>query len=246
MDIDQSLRHEKLARLGVEWVTRADKEIWDQVGPSPSGLEKCLFYMSACAEMGAQLYDTVLKDDKLAGAEIPEGVPITIQLREGIAQSLLQKMLVLMGARIRNKGYGVVLTTKMSFSKVANAVSPEKAAEMEQQKPKDTCECQLDQDGNCAECMTTAFKTYSTLLESIKVAKMSEAAGRRLSCVPCLKRHLDAAIAKVVREGFVDLAPEASEMFMRMLLMSSQLVASMEMPLTKRAWSEIQKKGAQE
>ena len=86
----------------------------------------------------------------------------------------------------------------------------------------------------------TAFQTYNSLLESIKVAKMSEAAGRKLSCMPCLKRHLDAAIAKVVREGFVDLAPEACEMFMRMLLMSSQMVASMEMPLTKRAWSEIQ------
>jgi hypothetical protein len=240
MDIDQSIRHEKLARLGAEWAARADKEIWDQVGPSSSGLEKCLFYMSACAEMAAQLYDTVLKDDKLEGAEIPAGVPITTELREGIAQSLLQKTLVLMGARIRNKGYGVALTTKLSFTKVANATGPEKAAEAEHVRLHETCSCTLDQDGNCAECMNAAFKTYRAMVESIKVAKLSEAAGRKLSCRPCLKRHLDAAVAKVVREEFVDLEPEASEMFMRMLLMSSQMVASMEMPLTKKAWSEIQ------
>lgn len=246
MDVNRSVRHAKLANLGAEWAGKVDKEIWDQMGPTPSGLEKGIFYMAACAEMGARLYDTLMKDDKMEGAEIPEGVPLTEELRQSIAQDLLQRTFTIMGALIRGKGHGVQVSTKLMFKKVANSQGVETAEEEKKPCQHQTCSCALDPDGNCAECMEIAQNLFKALLDSIKIAKQSEGFSRKLSCIPCLKRHLDYALAKVVREGLGDVDPAMSESFMRMLFMSSQTVATMEMPLTNRAWDEIQRRGKQE
>lgn len=244
-DVDQSVRQAKLRELALEWCARAEAEIRGAVGGA-SGLDRAVFHIAACAEMGAMAYDAVLKDPALPEqSDIPEASAFSaeqrVQIAKGAAETLLRSAFALMGGLIRKRGHDVQVSAKLSFTKVENFRAHETPAE----EPKcvhETCSCDLDQDGRCAECTAAARKFLMAMLESTRIVKGADLAGLRW-CRPCAKLCLDQVLAKIVRDEFSGMDPSYSEGFMNTLLLASQNLATMELPLTKRAWSEIQRGG---
>lgn len=243
-DVDQSVRHAKLRNLALEWCGSADRSIWDSMGEGVSGYDRSIFYLTACAEMGAKVYDALMKDEKLVErAEMPEAATLSPEQRRLIAktaaETLLQSVFALMSGLIRKRGYDVQVSAKLSFTKVDNSRSKEEAEE--QECDHGGCRCALDQDGRCAECAALARGFFMALLESVRA--MSKVDKSKQMCRSCAKLCMDQVLAKIVRDEFSGMNPVMSDNFMNALLLASQNIATMELPLTKRAWSEVQRGG---
>lgn len=245
-DVDASVRQAKLRELALEWCGRADGEIRNAV-PGASGLDRAVFHIAACAEMGAMAYDAVLKDAAtiLEQSAIPEASALSAEERllvaKSAAETLLRSAFALMGGLIRKRGHDVQVSANLVFTKVDNFRAREPAAD-ETKCVHEACTCELDQDGQCAECASTARKFLTAMLESTRIMKGADLSSMRF-CRPCAKVCLDRVLAKIVRDEFSGMDPSYSEGFMNTLLLASQNLAIMELPLTKRAWSEIQRGG---
>jgi len=135
---------------------------------------------------------------------------------------------------IRRHGGDVQATVTARFEKVANSLS-EKCDHAAVKK----CDCELDADGRCASCFAMFRGIFSNVGKMVQVMKESSGEKQQL-CVPCAPRHMDAALAQVIREELAGLPKEMSEAMMETMFMSSQNIQALPMPLSKKAWDEIQ------
>jgi len=217
----------KLRDLGLEWSDRLVKEFMDQSGKDYKGEERALFYMTLGGDLLAKMYVDVRKDVAARyGKEVGEQV----------AQKLLRTAFGLSSMLLRRHGEEVAVQIQVDFTEVANFRNQ---PQPEEPRVTDTCSCALDQDGHCTECASTFKKMFSGMAKAIEILQSNEAMKQNF-CRPCAPRHMDAALAQVVREDVSKLPSEGAGALMDALFTASQGLRAMPMPLTKKAWSELQ------
>jgi hypothetical protein len=216
----------KLRDLGIEWSDRLVKEFMEKVGKSHKAEERALFYMTLGSDLLARMYQEVRKDfEERHGAEVAREV----------AQKLLSTGLSMVPLLMRRHGADVQASVTIQFEKVANSRLPEACDHSAAKK----CACELDADGRCAACLEMFRKIFSNVGKMVQVMKAGGSEKGDI-CIPCAPRHMDAALAQVIREELAGLPKEMSEAMMEAMFMSSQNLRSLPMPLSKKAWNEIQ------
>ena len=216
----------KLRDLGIEWSDRLMKEFMEEVGKNYKAEERALFYMSLGGDLLARMYEEVRRGlGEQHGNEVGEQV----------AQKLLSTGLSLVPVLIRRHGGDVQASVTVRFTKVSNSMAAE---ECDHSAAKE-CACELDADGRCPACLRMFRKIFSNVGKMVQVMKAGGTEKGDI-CIPCAPRHMDAALAQVIREELAGLPKDMSEAMMEAMFMSSQNLRSLPMPLSKKAWSEIQ------
>lgn len=225
-DLESMGNSAKLRDLGLEWSDRLVKEFMEKVGKNHKAEERALFYMTLGSDLLAKMYAEVHKD---LGARHGEKVGMQV------AQKLLETAFSLTTMLLRKHGEEVQVQLQVKFSDVANA----KAREAVPAEVPEKCQCSLDVDGRCGDCARMFTVFLSRMRESIEIMQSKDLAMEKI-CRPCAPRYMDEALAKIVREDLVKLPKESAEAMLNALFMASQNLQAMPMPLTKKAWSDLQ------
>ena len=226
-DLESMGNSAKLRDLGLEWSDKVVKEFMEKVGKSHKAEERALFYMTLGSDLLARMYAEVHKD---LGARHGE------QIGAQVAQKLLETSFSLTSMLLRKHGEDVHVGVKVDFSKVGNA---RPAGAVAAPTAIEKCECSLDQDGRCASC-SGMFRTFFVKMkQSIEIMQSKDIALETI-CRPCAPRYMDEALAKIVREDLSKFPKETGEAMLNALFMASQSLQAMPMPLTKKAWSDLQ------
>jgi hypothetical protein len=155
-----------------------------------------------------------------------------------VARKLLETAFSLISVLLRRNGEEVQASVRVNFTDVANFRAKEKP---EPACDHTVCKCVLDADGRCAECLQMFrdfFSRFSKMIQIMQVNKLVE----NKFCWPCAPRYMDLSLAQIVREEISLLPIEGAEALMSSLFMASQNLQALPMPLTKKAWDEIQGK----
>lgn len=220
----------KLRDLGIEWSDRIFKEFMEEAGKDYKAEERAMFYMTLGGDLLARMYGDVEKD---LGARY--GAKAGTQ----VAQRLLETSFSLVSMLVRRHGSQVQASVRVNFEEIANAAGKKEEPACDHAAAKE-CKCKLDQDGRCGECSDLFRTFFSKMGKAIQVLKSSDLMGTEF-CLPCIPRTMDAALARVIREELGDLPPEMSEAVISALFMTSQNVQALPMPLTRKAWGDLQK-----
>lgn len=222
-DLESMGNSAKLRDLGLEWSDKVVKEFMEKVGKNHKAEERALFYMTLGSDLLARMYAEVHKD-----FAAQHGEKVGVQ----VAQKLLETSFSLTSMLLRKHGEDVHVGVKVDFANVAN---PKTVA----LPVSDKCECSLDVDGRCTSC-AKMFRTFLTKMrESIEIMQSKDLQIEKI-CHPCAPRYMDEALARIVREDLSKFPKEAGEAMMNALFMASQNLQAMPMPLTKKAWSDLQ------
>lgn len=222
-DLESMQNSAKLRDLGLEWSDRLVQEFMEKVGKNYQAEERALFYMTFGSDLLAKMYAEVHKDFSAR-----HGEKVGVQ----VAQKLLETAFSLTSMLLRKYGEEVHVAVKVEFANVANQ-KPELVPQGEK------CVCSLDVDGRCSDC-AAMFRTFlSKMRQSIEIIQSKDIQMEKI-CRPCAPRYMDEALARIVREDLSKFPKEGAEAMMNMLFMASQNLQAMPMPLTKKAWSELQ------
>jgi hypothetical protein len=216
----------KLRDLGLERSDRLVKDFMAEMNGYKSE-ERALFYMTFAGNLLASMYSDVRKDitarhDAQAGDQV--------------AKKLLETAFSLTSVLLRRKGEEVQTSVRVNFTDVANFRANEKP---EVACDHNVCKCLLDADGRCAECFQMFkdfFSRFSKMIQIMQTNKLLETQ----FCWPCAPRYMDLSLSQVVKDEVSQLPVEGAEALMSALFMASQNLQAMPMPLTKKAWDEIQ------
>lgn len=216
----------KLRDLGIQWSDRLVKEFMEKVGKTHKAEERALFYMTLGGDLLARMFQDVRKE---MGGKHGE------EIGDQVAQKLLSTALSFVPVLIRRHGSEVQASVTIRFAKVANSLAGE---ECDHSAAKE-CLCKLDADGRCQSCLGMFKRIFSNVGKMVQVMR-GDGTEKGDVCIPCAPRHMDAALAQVIREELAGLPKETSEAMMEAMFMSSQNLQALPMPLSKKAWSEIQ------
>lgn len=228
-ELDNLGNNAKLRDLGLERSDRLVKDFMAEMGKGYKSEERALFYMTFAGNLLAKMYSDVRTDiterhDAEAGGQV--------------AKKLMETAFSLTSVLLRRNGEEVQATVRVNFTDVANFRAKEAP---EASCDHTVCKCALDADGRCAECAKMYrdfFSRFSQMIQIMQVNKIMESE----FCWPCAPRHMDSSLAEVVRNDLSQLPVEGAEALMSALFMASQNLQAMPMPLTKKAWDEIQAK----
>lgn len=233
MDIDQKIdmmgNSARLRDVAMGWTKEAVQRL-DKEAADCKSEERASFYMTAAADLAARMYVEIQKDfekryDKATARKL--------------GKMLLESTFSSIGLLMRAYGAEVQMQIKLDFTEVAN---PQKAGEPGcDHSAAKVCKCEIDQDGWCGDCSRTFRTLFSKLGEATTLLREAGMENREF-CMPCIPRHLDAALAHVVENEFRTMTAEMAEASMSALFMASQNIAALPMPLTKKAWDDHQKK----
>lgn len=221
-DFDQVPRDAAIRDRAMEWYRKMEPEILALAGREATASEQAIAQMMIVGEMGAKMYGSLRKD-----------------FDARTAQDVLKTTFNVIGGIMRRNGESVQMNVSIEFSDVAAPQGLKPIGQIDKDKP---CECQLDVDGRCLPCIELLRGFCQKMGESTRI--MQEAQLGPKACRACLRRHIDGAIAEFVRKELPQMGPEISEALMKTLLFTSQTLQAQAMPLTMKAWDEIQKRGA--
>jgi hypothetical protein len=216
----------KLRDLGLERSDRLVKDFMAEMKDYKSE-ERALFYMTFAGNLLAKMYSDVRKD-------ITERHDA--QSGDQVARKLLETAFSLISVLLRRNGEEVQASVRVNFTDVANFRANEKP---EVACDHNVCKCSLDADGRCAECFqmfTDFFSRFSKMIQIMQTNKLMETQ----FCWPCAPRYMDLSLAQIVKEEVSLLPIEGAEALMSALFMASQNLQALPMPLTKKAWDELQ------
>lgn len=219
-DLDRASRDSEIRDKAIKWFQTAEKEIAALAGRESTSAERAVAQLMVVAELAAKMYGDLRKEF---------GAPT--------AQTVLKDGFALVGGIMRRNGEDVQMRVAVEFSKVAGTEPDQHYAAAE--KP-EVCECARDQDGRCAECISVMRGFCSKIGETVKIVREANLSGQTF-CRPCFLRHMDGVLAEFVRRDLSTVDPDSADAMMKTLFMSSQSVRAMPMPLTMKAWDELQK-----
>lgn len=233
MDIDQKIdmmgNSARLRDVAMGW-TKEGVKLLDKESTDCKSEERASFYMTAAADLAARMYVEIQKDFEKRHDKATA---------RGLGKKLLESTFSAIGLLMRAYGAEVQMQIKLDFAEVANV--KENGAEVPAHVGTKDCKCALDQDGWCGECSRTFRTLFSKLGEATTLLREAGMENREF-CMPCIPRHMDAALAHVIENDFRTMTAEMAEASIGALFMASQNIAALPMPLTKKAWDEHQKK----
>lgn len=222
-DLDRASRNSQIRDKALAWYRKAEPDIAALAGHEATAAEKAIAQLLLMIEIGAAMYGAVRKE-----------------FGEPTAQELLRQSFTVLGAVLRRNGEPIQMRVQVDFSKVgAQEASPPLCESRGDEK----CDCVLDQDGRCDYCIETFRSFCSKMGESVRIVREADLSNRKC-CRPCVKRHMDAAMAQFVRRDVAKLAkedPGGAEAMMKGVFLGSQSLQAMPMPLTMKTWGEITK-----
>lgn len=219
-DLQRASRDSTIRDKAIRWFQDALKEVDDLAGRESTAAQRAIAKAVIFAELGAQMYGDLRKE-----------------FGDAIAQGVLKEGFALLGGILRRNGENVRLKVDASFAPVAAAPADVHYAAEEKV---DECCCTRDADGRCAECVQLLRTFCSKMGESVKIVREARLSDKKL-CRPCVRRHLDGAMAEFVRQDLSAVEPDMAEAMMKTLFMTGQSIQAMQMPLTTKAWDELQK-----